>query len=491
MADESTSRHTGPSGEFATRMRGIPRHGIGLSVDVYQPDLLSLLVLLRERQVRAEYLEVFRAGPRALAAIRNHTDTLLAYHGEGVWLTQPGAFDDALFRSEVDELARHVEILHSAWLNHECATKHLAGYSFGTYLPPLYTAESAAVVAENTAYVQQAVDARARASALTPALVLLEMPPLTYFVAGSVPIPTFFRLVTEAVPCGLVLDIGHLWTVYRYSGAWRGASLEQFVGHFLDEFPLERVVQIHVAGLAGHPAHPRLNSRGPRSLPAWLDAHAAPIPLVLFEMLDQVLDHPKLENLKGLALEVDTKQPALIADELERFAGRYAGVWNKRGGAARSHMPDAARVETPTSLSPDLRHRVTRAYGRYARIAAGRCQPEGSEWANGVACTDELSSYHQYYLPHEILHWGGDVGDMFPRTVAYLRRHAIDPAAFVSYWFDRPRPLLEPYDFFTLKLDRFVDFVRETAPGALGVVSAEAEDLRRAYEYANEPAPVE
>jgi uncharacterized protein (UPF0276 family) len=472
-------------------MRAIPRHGIGLSVDVYQPDLVGLLVFLRERQVRADYLEVFRAGPRALAAIRNHTDMPLAYHGEGVWLTQPEAYEDPLFRSEVDELARHVEILGSAWLNHECATKHLAGYSFGTYLPPLYTAESAAVVAENTAYVQQAVDDRARASARTPALVLLEMPPLTYFVAGSVSIPTFFRLVTEAVPCGLVLDIGHLWTVYRYSGAWRGASLRQFVGNFLDEFPLERVVQIHVAGLAVHPAHPQANGRGPHSSPAWLDAHAAPIPPVLFEMLDQVLDHPSLKHLTGLALEVDTKPPALIADELERVAERYAGVWNKGGGAAGSQVLAAAQEEAPVKVSSEIRQSVRRAYSRYARIAAGQCQPEGPEWTGGMACTDELASYHQRYLPHEILHWGGDVMDMFPHTVEYLGRHAVDPSAFVAYWFQRPRPLVEPYDFFVLKLDRFVDFIRETAPGALGIVSAEAEDLRRAYAYANEPAPVE
>ncbi len=488
MAENTRSQHASSSGEFARRIRAVPLHGLGLSVDVYQPDLASLLVSLRERQVCAGYLEIFRASPRALAAVRSQAHMLLTYHGEGAWLTQPEALEDPVFQNEVRELAGHVELLGSAWLNHECATKHMAGYSFGTYLPPLYTRESAAVVAENTAYIQRILDEQARASARTPALTLLEMPPLTYFVAGTIPIPTFFRLVTETVPCGLVLDIGHLWTVYRYSGACRAVSLQEFVADFLDEFPLERVVQIHVAGLAAHPSDPFPDRPTPYSLPAWIDAHAAPIPGVLFEMLDQVLAHAALQNLKGLALEVDTKQPALIVDEFERFAGRYANVWDSLGAADGGPAPAPRHVEALAAVSPDLKRSVSRAYADYAQIAAGRSQPKGPEWTTGVACIDELPSYHARYLPYEILHWGGDLQNMFPRTMESLRLHAVDSSDFVAYWFDRPVPLTEPYDFFTLKLDRFVQFVSEVAPQVFGIASQEAEELRRAYEFANEPS---
>jgi hypothetical protein len=80
------------------------------------------------------------------------------------------------------------------------------------------------------------------------------MPPLTYFACGSVSIPAFFQHIADRASCGLVLDIGHLWTVYRYTGAWRRRSVEQFLAEFLDDFPLERVIEIHVAGLAPHPA---------------------------------------------------------------------------------------------------------------------------------------------------------------------------------------------------------------------------------------------
>src|SRR5437879_7051335 len=109
--------------------------------------------------------------------------------------------------------------IQSLLLNHECAMKQMAGYSFGTYVPPLYTPLSAEVVAANVATVQQAMDRQGRREDGTTPLFLLEMPPLTYFSAGTIPMPHFFRLVTALVHCGLVLDTGRLWAVERYTVA--------------------------------------------------------------------------------------------------------------------------------------------------------------------------------------------------------------------------------------------------------------------------------
>lgn len=476
--------------EFARRVNEIPIHGIGLSVDVYQPDLRSLLAVLEGRQVQPGYLEVFRATATALAAVRTQTSGLLTYHGEGLWLTQPEALDDRVFTHDVAEVVEHLHILHSAWLNHECATKHMAGYSFGTYLPPLYTRTSARVVAENTAFIQERIDRGSHMAGDASSLVLLEMPPLTYFVAGTVPIPTFFRLVTDLIACGLVLDIGHLWTVYRYSGAWRDTMLWQFVADFLDEFPLERVVEIHVAGLATHAAsqgdQPAPADGAQQPLPPWIDAHAAPIPSVLFEMLDQVLSHPRLINLKGLALEVDTKPVELIVDEFERFVERYGPVFNGQRTDFAQPLPPTRVVRE--SVSKELKQQLGTAYERYARIAAGKAQPEGPEWTASSACIDDLQVYQNGYLPGEILHWGGDLEAMFPQTCRRLTDCGIALSTFVSFWFDQPRPLVRAYDFFLLKIDRFIEFVRETLPEVEATALQEAEDLRRAYELCNEPA---
>ena len=482
--------------EFFRRLEQIRVHGLGLSVDVYSPDLPSLLGELRRRQVRPAYLEVFRAASTALAMVRSQADDgVLTYHGEGLWLTQPELADDPLFAEEVREVAGHLQTLDSAWLNHECATKSIAGYSFGTYLPPLYTAPSAAMVAENTGLVQDLLDRHCRLSHGVSPLVLLEMPPLTYFVAGTLTIPRFFQLVIQSAPCGLVLDIGHLWTVYRYSGAWRAASLAQFVSAFLDEFPMHRVIEIHVAGLSVHESGPTVPSgqvkkKGDGFLPAWIDAHAAPIPPVLFEMLDQVLSHPGLTSLRGLALEVDNKPVELIADEFARFTERYRSVPFSAKGMSVFSDDRAPRLSKMERLSDTDTLGLGEAYDRYARVAVGKADPVGMEWMHPTACADEIDMYRSVYLPYEILHWGGDVESMFPESCRRLAGRGISLSRFVPFWFSRPRPRPRSYDFFLVKIERFVEFIKDEAPELGGIVEQEAGELRCAYEVANEP-PVE
>jgi len=478
--------------DFLSRAARIPVHGLGLSVDVYSPDLLSLLADLTRRQVFPGYLEVFHATSSALAAVRDQTELPLPYHGEGLWVTQPGAESDALFHKEARALASHLTLLRSAWSNHECATKHIAGYSFGTYLPPLYTAASADIVARNIRRVQEIFDRQAPLPGGNAPLFLLEMPPLTFFVAGTLSIQAYFRRVTDQVDCGLVLDIGHLWTVYRYSGAWRAQSLRQFLDDFLREFPVERVVEIHVAGLAVHESLAGVETVPDRldgdRLPLWTDAHAAPIPPVLFEMLDHILRGGRLEQLRGMALEVDTKASDLIADELARFLDRYQHVFDQSVPRSPDLLPPAPanrrllaghgfEVETESLIE---------AYELYAQVVSGRADPAGVNWTAPTACAEDLDRYRIQYLSYEILHWGGDIEAMFPDTCRELAGRQIALEDLVSYWFRLPHPMTRSYDFFEVKIDRFVEFVREQASDLASLVEREAAELRLAYQAANE-----
>lgn len=479
--------------EFIRRLGTIPVHGLGLSVDVHAPDLASLRRSLQERQVPPAYLEVFRTTSMALASTRKEADDgLLTYHGEGLWVTQPEMADSMAFGQGISEAAGHLQLLQSAWLNHECATKYLAGYHYGTYLPPLYTPLSAKVVADNTRLIQHLLDQQCRLANGSTPLVLLEMPPLTYFVAGTMSIPRFFQIVSEQVPCGLVLDVGHLWTVFRYSGAHRAMSLTRFVEVFLDEFPMDRVVEIHVAGLAIHESHRALTSRsrggmGDDAPPAWIDAHAAPIPTVLFEMLDQILCHPQLTSLKGLALEVDTKPVELIVDEFAEFYRRYGPLFHRLINTEQV-VPDFEACSLPEGpgLTPNTQA-LEESYDHYARVLAGKTEPVGAEWSQDKAGIQDLDLYRFVYLPYEILHWGGKVEDMFVESCRRLRQRDVSLDEFVAFWFREPRPFSGIYDFFLLKVDRFVEFVREVAPELQEIAEREAEELRRAYRFANEP----
>ena len=474
---------------FRGRVEGIPRLGLGLSVDVYSPDLFEVMDRFLSQDHRPAYLEIFRATTTALQSVRRHIPTIpLAYHGEGLWITQPDFSAPSFVEEELDDVASQLAILKSPWLNHECATKQMAGYSFGTYLPPLYTAESARIVAGNIALVQARMDRGPHPGGAFGPLFLLEMPPLTYFMAGTISVPQYFRLVTDLVPCGLVLDIGHLWTVYRYTAARQRSSLEQFVERFLDEFPMERVIEVHVAGLAPHEtAVPR---RSQDAHLEWIDAHAAPIQSVCWTMLEQVLAHPGLVNLRAVALEVDTKPIDHIVEEFREANLRFGPMIRRR------LAKDSTSIDpVPTRLEPrpgdrivsDVdRQRLQADYARYAQIVAGQRPPTGPEWQGVAEDPVGLDRYIHDYMPYEILYWGGAIAEMFPETCGAMREKGLPLEEFVSWWFQIARPVDRPYDFFLLKIDRVLQFVAERAPALFNQAEREADSLRTAYADAND-----
>ncbi|HET8720841.1 MAG TPA: DUF692 family protein [Nitrospira sp.] len=472
--------------QFQRRAQAVPKIGLGLSVDVYSPDLVEVISRFQRAGLRPAYLEIFRAPAEALRAVSRFAGALpLAYHGEGLWITQPDFASQPFLDSELDRVVFELKLLSSPWLNHECATKQMAGYSFGTYLPPLYTADSAAQVADNIAIVQERLDRGRRPGDEFGPLFLLEMPPLTYFMAGTISVPEYFRMVTEEAPCGLVLDIGHLWTVFRYSAS-RSSSLEQFVTRFLDEFPMDRVIEIHIAGLAAHDSE--LAAAPQHGHPEWIDAHAAPIRPVCWAMLDQVLAHRSLRHLRGVALEVDTKPIELIVDE---FAAAQQRVGPLLDRMLRDTPPPVAAGEALTDGDQPLavkvdRRRLEEDYSGYARIVSGQALPNGAAWTAVLDDPSGLNRYTHAYLPHEILHWGGELTDMFPVTCRSLHDRNIPLDLFVSWWFERSRPADRPYDFFLLKIDRFVEFVGDRAPALLDVARREADCLRGGYQEANQ-----
>jgi uncharacterized protein len=478
---------------FIRRLSHIPSHGLGLSVDVYSPNLLDLLEALSSNRLRCDYLEIFQASQPALAEVRRRLpDELLAYHAEGLWLTQPewGAGDEVLHA--LSGTASHLASLGSYWINHECATKQMAGLSFGTYLPALFTATSADVTAAHATQLQHSLATSGHFTAGREPLVLLEIPPLTYFGFGDMPVMEFFSRIAAQTPCGFVLDLGHVWTYYRYSGDWRRRSVTAFLTEFLDAFPLERVVQIHMAGLAVHESARGHASEGrpDGEAPFWIDAHHAPIPEVLSDMLDQVLAHPKLRALKGLALEVDTKSIGQIVYELnqvqQRFGERVTAVCEaaQTTSVARAWHDDSALDSIAIESTVEAIDALRRQYEDYARVVSGHISVSQAGLPSRWLEPGNLELYRQTYLPHEILHWGGDLHDMFPETCRQLTCEGIDVSAFVDFWFREPHSRNQPYDFFLLKLDRFPRFIREVLPAAFPHAMREADALRDAYQIA-------
>jgi uncharacterized protein len=468
-------------GEFYGRMAGIPRHGIGLSVDVYSPDLLELSLALDKAGALPDYLEIFKAPLSELVRIRAALpETALAYHAEGLWVTEPDMRTRYPWKQACEQIARHTEALDASWVNHECAAKQFGGFSVGTYLPPLFTDAAAEATAANTIIAQKELDLwyAEQGKPRHPPLLLLELPPLTYFGFGTLTVAEFFRRIIEKCACGLVLDIGHLWTHWRYRERFRFPSLEAFTTDFLQHFPVERVVQIHLAGLG---VTEEIASQW-GALPWWVDAHAARVPPLLWDLLRQVLSHPGLTSLKGIALEVDTKTIPLIVEEFGRLRDNPACRTALLPSVERSH-PLGTRPIPDGDVSG-----LAGLYRTYARVVSGE---QALEEGNLVLLAESLDGegllrYRTQYLPHELVRWGGDLEELFPAIWAALRERRISGHDFVRFWFRRPSESSDPYDFFYIKLERWVSFISEVAPDLAGEVAREAGILRTLHAELND-----
>jgi hypothetical protein len=207
-------------------------------------------------------------------------------------------------------------------------------------------------------------------------------------------------------------------------------------------------------------------------------------------MLEQVLAHPNLRSLKGLALEVDTKSIAQIVVELnqvqERFEERLRVVCHAPQSPSVAEPPHdlTARDSVTVESDSEAVNTLCRQYEGYARVVSGHVNASQSGLPWRWLEPGSLDLYRETYLPHEILHWGGDLHDMFPGTCGQLAREGIELSRFVDFWFREPHALNQSYDFFLLKLDRFPLFIREVLPAGVSQAMREADALREAYRAA-------
>jgi uncharacterized protein (UPF0276 family) len=124
---------------------------------------------------------------------------------------------------------------------------------------------------------------------------------ITYYFEvpkGQMTEAEFITRVIEGADIGLLLDVTNVYINSANHGYDPYA--------FLKAIPLDRVVQLHLAG-------------GILQDGKWVDSHSHPIPEPVFELTDFVVAHAPV---KGLLLERDDRFPASfqeLADELARM----------------------------------------------------------------------------------------------------------------------------------------------------------------------------
>ena len=145
----------------------------------------------------------------------------------------------------------------------------------------------------------------------------------------------FVSMVVEATNCGIVLDLHNLWT--------NESNGRQTVSEFLDQIPLDKVWEVHLAG-------------GQEEDGYWLDAHSGEIPTELLELSQNVI--PRLPNLHAIIFELyapDTYEidPLMLKDQLINLHK----IWNlKEATNTYNKIPFITRNPycNGTSIDPTL-----------------------------------------------------------------------------------------------------------------------------------------
>ncbi|MCK5499200.1 MAG: DUF692 family protein, partial [Gammaproteobacteria bacterium] len=162
-----------------------------------------------------------------------------------------------------------------------CFWQEGAGYSsqLGYFIPPIFNQASLELSFQRVKEVQ----------AVMSVPVAIEPPPLS-FIAGTIPLFTFFGELSRATDCALLLDMGHLVSYEMASG--------RKVRDALDELPCERVVEVHVAG-----GRLKKGANGSTRGSIYVDAHECTILEETWQMFEAML--PELPNVKAVCYECE------------------------------------------------------------------------------------------------------------------------------------------------------------------------------------------
>ncbi len=209
---------------------------------------------------------------------------------------------DARWIAETKWMAQEI---NAAWLCGDAGRWHFAGRErgHGVLMPPILCRESAIETAESIAEIEAA----------TGMTVLPENPPAVIYL-GDLHILEYFALVAERADCGLLLDCAHL-AIFQQT-----RNLPPLAG--LDSFPLDRVVEIHVAGGAFAEVEGY----------AYIEDNHSPEPLpATWEIVEYVL--PRAKNLKAIVFECEHNQPEECVPVFERLNSLFPANVELRASA--------------------------------------------------------------------------------------------------------------------------------------------------------------
>ena len=187
-------------------------------------------------------------------------------------------------------LDAHARAVGSPWVGNDVGWWHGRGTPFPGYhfLAPSLDGRSLDRCTAHALHVQSHLSVP----------LLLENPVINAR-RGELHVLDFMAALHARTGCGLILDLGHLYSHQLARGLHLEAGLEGF--------PLEAVREVHLAGGV-------LGRHGERR--TYFDDHTQPVREELFALLESLL--PRLPNLQAVTLELDGHPDALARRSAER-----------------------------------------------------------------------------------------------------------------------------------------------------------------------------
>ncbi len=219
--------------DFPSRVAHLPVLGLGVSTEYGAGDARHALDVPALRDRCPQYAGFLEVGVETAKGLDAHARAWAArglpttYHFLDVNLDEPEDLDPAW----LDEVRALAAVLRPAWMCGDAGLWHFGPRDRGhmLLLPPVLSDEQATGMAQGIHALRAA----------TGYEVLPENPPGAVYL-GDLHLLDFYALLCERGDTGMLLDAAHLAIYQRALG--HGALTA------LDGFPLDRVVEIHVAG---------------------------------------------------------------------------------------------------------------------------------------------------------------------------------------------------------------------------------------------------
>ena len=232
--------------------------------------------------------------------------------------------------TELDLLKNTIRYLDAPWASDHLSFNQTSEFATGFFLPPRQT--PAGVEAASTAI------RRLQAALMVPIAIETGV---SYLRPRDDELPDgeFVARVVEMADCGVLLDLHNV-----YCNSVNG---RQPLDEFLDQIPLDRVWELHLAGgfeLDGF----------------YLDAHSGAIPEPLHAVVEEII--PQLPNLKAIVFEIFPSFVPVVGLDLVRDQLEWLhAVWERRTKAGRVRpkpIPRRSEVEKPDLISPAVWERA-------------------------------------------------------------------------------------------------------------------------------------